>query len=391
MNAQNNSWIGILQADSVNNITFNFKMDVSQSTLSIYNGSEEIVIEDLVITDDSVSFYFPVYQSLIKAKYFQNELSKKLGSTVWNMEGVWEKYPGTGKYDVPFKAYSVDEKNSLPANTPSNIEGKWAVKFSPDTDDEYPAIGEFKQDGNNISGTFLTETGDYRFLSGNIFGNTFYLSCFDGSHAFLFKGDVFGNVMAGQFLSGKHWSEPFSAKLDPEIELSNPYELTYLNEGYENFDFSFPDLNNETVSLEDERFQNKSIVILIFGSWCPNCKDETELYANLYKEYKNKGIEFVGIAFERSEELEKAKVTLDKYMAHFDIGYPILFGGKASKKVASQKFPMLNHIMSFPTTIVLNEKHEVVKIHTGFYGPATSKYNEFIADFTALLNELSGK
>jgi len=144
----------------------------------------------------------------------------------------------------------------------------------------------------------------------------------------------------------------------------------------------------QTVSLQDQKFKDKAVVVQIFGTWCPNCMDETALYTELSKAYKEKDIEFVGVAFERGETLDKALPLLKKYQEHFDIDYTLLFGGKASKKLASEKFPMLNKIISFPTTIVLNRKHEVIKIHTGFYGPATSAYSEYEKDFRQLLDEI---
>ncbi len=47
-------------------------------------------------------------------------------------------------------------------------------------------VGEFKQNGSELTGTFLTTTGDYRYLQGSVSGNKLYLSTFDGGHAFIF-------------------------------------------------------------------------------------------------------------------------------------------------------------------------------------------------------------
>jgi len=52
---------------------------------------------------------------------------------------------------------------------------------------------------------------------------------------------------------------------------------------------------------------------------------------------------------------------------------------------------MLNHIMSYPTSIFLDKKGEIRKIRTGFYGPGTGKYyteytqntNDFIQELLA--------
>jgi hypothetical protein len=60
------------------------------------------------------------------------------------------------------------------------------------------------------------------------------------------------------------------------------------------------------------------------------------------------------------------------------LDYPVFLGGQ--KRQAGEVFPMLNKIMSFPTTIFLDKKGEVRKIHTGFYGPGTGDYYTHYTD-----------
>jgi hypothetical protein len=66
------------------------------------------------------------------------------------------------------------------------------------------------------------------------------------------------------------------------------------------------------------------------------------------------------------------------------VPYPILLAqyGSSDKIKANEKLPMLNHILSYPTTIFIDKKGKVRKIHTGFNGPATGeKYIDFKEDF----------
>ena len=50
---------------------------------------------------------------------------------------------------------------------------------------------------------------------------------------------------------------------------------------------------------------------------------------------------------------------------------------------------MLNHVLSYPTTIFIDKKGVVRKIHTGFNGPATGeKYTEFKTEFEGFVGEL---
>ncbi len=356
--------------------------------LIVKNGSEEIKVNNFTLNENILEFEMPVFNSKIS--------SKKINGSY---KGEWDKLPDSEKpYKMVFHAFAPnevpehfkDERLEMYKNEKlSNINGTWAVEFSPSTEDAYPAIGEFKQNGNIITGTFMTETGDYRFLAGEIYGNQFSLSCFDGSHAFLFKGSAKGKKIQGTFYSGNHWEEPWVGNLDPEISLEDPYKLTTYQKEKGPFNFSFQNLKAQKIEMKKLLNGKKGLLVQIFGSWCPNCMDETALFTELYNDYRKKGIEFVGIGFERKGDLEKDKIALQKYIKHFDIHYPILYGGKASKTLASEKFPMLNKIISFPTSILLDANGAVVQIHTGFNGPATSKYQAYKNNLLASLDKLA--
>jgi hypothetical protein len=45
--------------------------------------------------------------------------------------------------------------------------------------------------------------------------------------------------------------------------------------------------------------------------------------------------------------------------------------------------------MAFPTTLFLDKNNKVVRIHTGFSGPATSEYAAFKTDFEKYITEIS--
>jgi len=73
------------------------------------------------------------------------------------------------------------------------------------------------------------------------------------------------------------------------------------------------------------------------------------------------------------------------------VPYPILLAqyGTSNKKEANKKLPMLNRILSYPTTVFIDKKRNVRKIHTGFNGPATGeKYEVFKEDFEFFIAEL---
>ncbi|NNC86517.1 MAG: TlpA family protein disulfide reductase [Bacteroidia bacterium] len=372
--------LGIWRAALVlpeNELPFNMMVNDNNGspTITIVNAEEQIEVTDIVFKEDSIFIYLPVFESEIIGTYTEKEIN-----------GVWTKYNDPERA-IPFKAtHGVKERFITQNDASFDVTGKWEVWFSKDTEDEYKAVGIFKQNGNKVTGTFLTETGDYRYLEGVVENNSLKLSCFDGAHAFLFTANIIGEYMLGDFKSGAHWSEPFVAQKNENVELTDPFKLTYLKEGYDKIAFSFPDKDSTMVSLNDERFKNKVVLVQILGSWCPNCMDESKFLAPLYDKYNEQGLEIVGLAFERSAEFDKAKVTVEKMCRDLVMNYPVLIAGGASKKEASEKLPMLNEIISFPTTILINKKGEVIKIHTGFNGPATGEhFHKFKDEFMAAL------
>ena len=304
------------------------------------------------------------------------------------LSGVWLNYYKGDDYKIPVKASAGKNSRFKTGSTlPSDFESRYKVVFSPGTEDSYNAVGLFKQNKNLLTGTFATETGDYRHLAGNVSGDTMYLSTFDGSHAFLFIAHKTDSIISGAFYSGTHWKENWVAEKNNTFQLKNADSLTYLKEGYETLSFSFPNNENEQVSLEDAQYENKAVIVQIMGSWCPNCLDETNFFTELYNTYNDKGLEIVALAFERTKNKEKAIQNLKRLKKTTGAEYEILLAGSTREDKAEEKLPMLNHVMSYPTAIFIDKNKNVRRIHTGFYGPSTGKYYEDYVKETKVLIE----
>jgi thiol-disulfide isomerase/thioredoxin len=362
------------------NETLPFLFEVtSATTLKIFNAEEVIDAENISYKNDSVFINMSVYEGYIAAKLEGGVLK---GSFIKeSLERV-----------VPFKAEKSQERFSIQKEASQNVTGNWEAVFSPKVaEDRYIAKGIFTQTDSKVTGTFRTTTGDYRYLEGVMDGNQMKLSAFDGAHAFLFTATVKDSSMQGMFYSGNHWKEPFTANRNEAYELPSSNSLTFLKEGYDTVEFSFPDETGKMVSLSDERFKDKVVLVQIMGTWCPNCLDESAYYSEFYKNNKEKDIEIVALAFEYAKTEEKAYRNIKRLKAKTGIDYPILLAqvGTSSKLKANEKLPMLNHVLSYPTTIFIDKKGVVRKIHTGFNGPATgSKYIEFIAEFDGFVKGL---
>jgi thiol-disulfide isomerase/thioredoxin len=372
------SYKGSLLIQDNEEIPFVFDV-LNEQKINIYNADEVIKVHEISYKNDSVKIQLPYFEGYIQAKINNG-----------NIIGYFIK-PSLNRI-VPFEAKPNLPRFTTTSSPTQNITGNWETIFSPNSEeDTYIAKGIFKQFNNKVTGTFRTTTGDYRYLEGIMNGDSLKLSTFDGAHAFLFNAKVKDSIMNGIFYSGNHWKEPFTAKLNNDFELPGAETLTYLKEGYETLEFSFPDEKGNLVSLKDNRFKNKVTIVQIMGTWCPNCLDESKFYADYYAKNKNKDVEFVALAFEVTKTKEEGFTLINRLKEQTGINYPVLLAqyGSSSKIDAQKKLPMLHQVLSYPTTIFIDKKGKVRKIHTGFNGPATGeKYEQFKKNFDNFVTNL---
>ena len=216
------------------------------------------------------------------------------------------------------------------------------------------------------------------------------LYTFDGNHAFIFNSEVTNDsIISGEFLSGLDYRATFSGIKNENAQLTDADKLTYLKEGYDKVEFSFPGLNGKHISLNDENYKNKVVLLQIFGTWCPNCMDETIFYADWYEKNKDRDVAIIGLAYEAKDDFDYAKARVEKMKQKYNVGYDYVIAGVYDKEAAARTLPMLNHVLSFPTTIFIDKKGEVRRIHTGFSGPATGKYyDEYVENFNTFMEQL---
>ena len=78
---------------------------------------------------------------------------------------------------------------------------------------------------------------------------------------------------------------------------------------------------------------------------------------------ENKDIEVIGLAFESAKTEDKAFKGIQRLKDRIGVGYPILLAqyGTYDKLKAQEKLPMLNHVLSYPTTIFIDKKYGELK------------------------------
>ena len=360
-------WRGSFSSDG-GEIPFLFELKLKDNdsiSFTVLNNGEKITSNRIDIIGDSIIIEMPVYESVIIAKIS--------GPNFDTLVGSWIKTKYDVETKIPFKAVAggkytfLSKKNGFG----SNVQGKWMAKFISDSDSE-EAIGTFTQESLEVRGTFLTSTGDYRYLGGILDVDTLLLSCFDGSSSYLFKLHVKDSKeMSGHiYYAGKGSSQIVATKSDlPVIK----EVLPKLIKGKSPLDLTFETFGEKKIDMKTFA-ANKVTIIQILGTWCHNCIDETKYLQELNQKYASKGLNIIGLSFERTNIKEKAFDNIRKLKEEYNVTYPLCVAGTTKKESIAEALPFVESIPAFPTGFILNKKGEIVKMHSGFPGPSTKEY-----------------
>lgn len=359
------------------NIPANLKLEKVDSVFSgsIKNAQELLVFDTVVYKNDSLYCSMPLYNAFLivnfpadtpKGFWYQPEVNHR--RILISFE------PGNQRFNL--------EKTSF-GNAGGRYEAKMRLEKNP-----YSAIAEFHQNGQQISGTFIANSGDLRFLEGAVDSNKIMLSTFDGTVAYLIEGTISNDTLHAIWYSGQSAQYSINAFKNDDFELSDADEIIGLKNNFTDFPFKVASLHGDSIDYNDSRFLNKVRIIQITGSWCPNCKDEGILFAELHHKYQAQGLEILAVSFERSADLDKVLPAIQKYQSHLQIPYQMAFGGKAQKDEVLARFPALADFYAYPTSIFVDRKGKVRKIHTGFRGPGTSDYKAFVFETNTFIENL---
>lgn len=352
----------------------------NQLVMQVSNAEDVIRFNEVQWVGDSIRIEMPPYDAVLMFKAEAGEL-----------KGKYLKEDANRK--TPFYAKKGEQKRfTSSTEAQMNVDGTWKTQMRPSK--PYPALGVFKQIGNEVTGTFRTNTGDYRFLEGIVTGDSLKLSTFDGAHPYLVLAKKVQDTIRGNLYYEGHSVTEFWMVQDPNYDLPDSKSLTHVSEGYKKMDFNFKDTQGNWLSFKDEMFKNKVVVVQIMGSWCPNCLDETEFFKEYLEAHKDQDLAFVGLSFEYAKTEEKAMNRVLRMKQKLEIPYPVLLAqfGSTNTELAREKLPMLDKIRSYPTSIVVDKSGTIVSIHTGFNGPATGEvYLKYKEEFDREIQELLSK
>ena len=368
-----------------------FELSVVDDRAVIRNGVERIEIDGVRWSDDSDGFVVPF-------EHYDSELMlRRSGEGMYS--GTFIKMRGgDNTARVVAHARQIGSLGSPEARFDpipesageGGFAGRWRVAFESSED---PAVGVFEvDDDGGARGTFLTTTGDYRHLAGRVDGQMLRLSTFDGAHAFLFRATMRDDGgLSGDFWSGNWWHETWSAERDDDAALPDGFGVSVWNADAA-AGLRFPDTAGIERAVDDPALRGEVTILDVFGTWCPNCADATDLLVEYERVYGARGLRVIGLAFELTDDFERSVRQVERHQRRHGAAWPVLIVGAADKKLAGRAFPALDRVRSYPTLIFLDREGRVRGVHTGFSGPATGGAHRAMRDrFESLIDELLGE
>ncbi len=381
--SQEESWEGLWNAEIESpggGIRFGLKVQRLEGKWSafIVNGQEQIPIPQVHVSDSKIQF---------RISHYDSEITAASHDSWQKLSGTWRKR--RGKQEWVEMQFSATRQGKEVFNSPKEFLGRWSVEFESNED---PAVAVFglQSGSNRIAGTFLTTTGDYRYLDGAVVNGELVLSCFDGAHAFLFRGKLNpSGEIEGEFWSSDSWHEKWVARKDPHAKLPDAFQLTKIADLNQLQLLAFPDLQGVRKRLDAPEFAGKARIVYVFGSWCPNCHDAGKYLAELKTQYRDQELSILGLAFELTGDFERDANQVRIYLQRHGVDYPVLIAGLADKVKASESLPLLDRVRSYPTMIFIDKTGQVRAVHTGFTGPATgSEYLLLKNKFETLIDSM---
>ncbi len=367
--ATEQDFIGSIVQNDSTRVSFN--VHLQENVLTLYNGVQES-FEVKLSGEDTLRGTFPVFASDLwlvatedgyKGEYYRTDAN--------NYRLPLELVPGRMTFE----------------QSPSEFPSQYAITRYIG-EQEKPALLQLSKKDGVLVGTIATSTGDSRFMTGYEVEGGFELMGFDGRFIYKVSAKVTDGAIEGHVWAGMTGYYTFSGTSDESAVLENPEEMSKLRDDYTHIEWHLPGLNGDTVHF-DSRTITKPTILAIQGSWCPNCMDEGRVLDEYYREFEG-AIDVYGLSYEYSGTLEKATAAVQKMERDLGTSFPMVIATYGPKQDRNAVLP-LEQIRSYPTSIMLDHEGNVVKIHTGFYGPSTKEYEAYVKETREELEALVAK
>lgn len=291
------------------------------------------------------------------------------------LTGEVTRRSSSGLITRKFKATKIWQERATPypQDESGPLTGDWVLEVF-DQGERKIWTAWLTQQGEHVRGTVIPVSGDWGEMAGHFKDGKLRLSRFDGVRAVVWEaeldaeGRLVGHFNRQRKVIAYRWEV---AEKRPDLKPPDPESYTKVKNPEEPFRFEGIDLDGKTVRWDDPRFRGKVLVVTIMGTWCPNCHDEAPVLNELYRKYRDQGLEVVALAFEYPSTTEQALENLRRFRDLHQIEYTLLYVGTTEEGELERTLPQLVNFGAYPTTIYIGRDGRVRRIHAGFEGPAT--------------------
>jgi thiol-disulfide isomerase/thioredoxin len=369
---------------TVNGSVIPFRLDISGSgaTLkgTLYNGDDPEYTTKASFNNGKLVLNMEHYLTRIVAVLKDGELDGKI--QMRNDQG-----PEGSAFHAKRYVAAPPSAEAAPS-----IAGLWTVPFdSPKGEKAWRFI--VKQTGPDVSAAILRVDGDTGALTGTWHDGKLVLSHFDGSRPYRLEvtPNADGTLSLDQKGGGPRQGHLVAYRKEVAEAKGLPQPSDYvthttMKDPSEVFAFSGPDVNGKVLSNDDPKFKGKVVLAIVTGTWCPNCHDEAQYLVQLYKKYRDRGLEIVALDFEEPEQQQDLS-RVHAFMKQYGVEYTYLIEGAPAEMW--EKVPQLVNLNTWPATVFVGRNGRVDHVHAGFAAPASREFNDQLkAEFTSTVERL---
>ena len=302
-----------------------------------------------------------------------------------SLVGSYQNVGRNGPRTIPFRASPGRWTGGSP---PAALLGSWDAWYITDQR-RSPRVFHFSKGSEGLEGAVTSNTGDLGLFWGGGTADSFSVARFDGVSVYLLVGRLAGDTLRGVFHAGLRTQTPFVAvRTTGAPHLTAPTALTSADT-VSPFQFRFPDLEGKAVTQDDPRLRGKVVLVDIFGSWCVTCHEATPDLLELYRMYRPRGFEILGLGYEVTGDSTKDNPQIRRFRDKFGIPWILLHAGASIVEETAASLPQLRGFTAYPTTLFLGRDGRIRAVYAGFRGPATgAQHTRQLADYRGIIERL---
>lgn len=117
-------------------------------------------------------------------------------------------------------------------------------------------------------------------------------------------------------------------------------------------DFTLKTADGKAITLS--KLKGKVVLINFWATWCGPCRAEIPGFLEVYKKYRTRNFEIIGISLDNS-----GWKVVNPFVEKYKIDYPIVLGDDSLVKA-------YGNFNAIPTTFLVDKKGNIVEEHVGY-------------------------